>query len=158
MPIYEKQIGNRLSDLREVIQLGRTPTDIAFLDDPEAQAHPDYPRTMAALELQRDAPLLSQMSADELDAMIAEEEAKPITLRQVDGLFTFTEAGIDVNELNATIEENRFSISGHYDGYGPDAKAQIKVANFAGREFTLRARFHRRMPARFVQLPMCGSG
>ena len=66
-------------------------------------------------------------------------DAKPILLKNVDGDFTFTQDGVDINQLEATIEDNRFAIQGHYDGYRNDAAASLTVSNPKGRVIVIPA-------------------
>lgn len=51
-----------------------------------------------------------------------------IELSQVTGKFTFTRKGIELQDLSGRIErDNFFNISGHIDGYKPEAAASIVV-------------------------------
>ncbi len=58
--------------------------------------------------------------------------AAPITLTHVDGKFTFTQDGVSIDELDANVDQNRFAINGHYDGYSNNAAATIKLTNAPG--------------------------
>lgn len=73
-----KIIGDELAQVAQIAGGGRTPAQLAILDDPEAQAHPKYPEALAAVELMAEQPRLPMMTVAELDALIAEERAQPI--------------------------------------------------------------------------------
>src|SRR5581483_11139511 len=63
-------------------------------------------------------------------------KAVPITLKKVDGDFTFTQDGVTINDLEGTVEENRFGIKGH-TGYSNDSAASLTLTNAKGREVTI---------------------
>ena len=76
-------------------------------------------------------------------------DAVPVSLKNVDGNFTFTQDRVDINDLEATVEENRFAIKGHVDGYSNDAAASVHLANAAGRDVSIppNPRFINSLPA-----------
>lgn len=77
----ERVVADELTEMREIWEGGGTPVNIERLDDPEYQASPEYARTMAAQSLFRQEPLISQMSTDELDELIAAEKRRPKTYK-----------------------------------------------------------------------------
>lgn len=77
----ERVIGDELTEMREIWEAGGTPVNIERLDDPAYKASPEYARTMAAQSLFRQEPLISQMSTDELDELIAAEKGRPKTYK-----------------------------------------------------------------------------
>jgi hypothetical protein len=76
-------------------------------------------------------------------------DAVPISLKNVDGDFTFTQDRVDINNLEATLEGNRFSINGHVDGYTNDAAASVHLASVKGRDVSIPVspRFINSLPA-----------
>jgi len=115
----EKNLDARITDAVGVIASGRTYIDQGLLDDPEAKARPGYARLAAAAELDREKPGLARMTLADLDAVIAEEEAKAIPSKEfgarldylretrerlakgytTDAVATMREAGLPVPEL-----------------------------------------------------------
>lgn len=75
----ETQIGNELSKITDLVGTNRLPVDEVFLASPEVQAHKDYPRAMAAIELARDKPALATLTVQQLDDLINEEQKKPVS-------------------------------------------------------------------------------
>lgn len=73
-----KAIDKRLAEMTGILDAGRTPVDIAFLDSPEAKARPGWARAKAAQQLQADMPGIRQMTVAELDETIAAEAVRPI--------------------------------------------------------------------------------
>lgn len=74
----QAEIGDRLTDMRQIMAAGRDAVDEAFLMDPAAQAHPEYARTMAAKSLQLEGNLLTEMSTGQIDALIAAEKTRKL--------------------------------------------------------------------------------
>ncbi len=72
-------IGKRLDTIADLALKGRLVEDERYLSDPEVQAHPDFPKAKAAIELRKEVPNLDVMTVAELDAQIAAEEKRPIT-------------------------------------------------------------------------------
>ncbi len=72
-----KQIRDEMTDIVDVVATGKTHPREDFFDDPEVQAHPDYPDFKARYDLAKELPGLKQMTPDELAAEIAKEKAKP---------------------------------------------------------------------------------
>lgn len=72
-------IGKRLDTIADLALKGRLVEDEEYLADPEIQAHPDYPKARAAIELRKEVPNLDIMTVAQLDAQIAAEEKRPIT-------------------------------------------------------------------------------
>lgn len=58
-----------------------------------------------------------------IDAM----QPGPLQLDEVDGTFVFTDQSIDISDLVARIENNRFKLSGQLLGYGPSAAFKVRV-------------------------------
>lgn len=77
----EKAIGEQLSEITDIYRVGREPKTAALLDDPAYQEHEDYARARAAQSLFRQEPMISRMSAEELDALIAEEKKRPLAFK-----------------------------------------------------------------------------
>lgn len=71
-------IGRRLDTIADLSLKGRLVVDEAELANPEVQAHPSYPKARAAVELRKRIPDLDLMTTAQLDALIAEEEKRPI--------------------------------------------------------------------------------
>ncbi|MBQ0749694.1 MAG: hypothetical protein KBT70_05780 [Roseovarius sp.] len=71
-------LGNRLSEMRQIMADGRTPVDEAFLADPDVQAHPEFAETMAARSLRDENIALAEMTPDEIGALIAGERGKKV--------------------------------------------------------------------------------
>jgi hypothetical protein len=63
---------------------------------------------------------------DRAQALLA---TAPIRLDNVTGAFIFTEDGIDIPDLTGRIETNGLKISGHIDGYAPDAAARLRLSS-----------------------------
>lgn len=74
----EKEIGDRLSDIRDVRGNGMQSVDEMWLGSEDAKNHPDYAQTMASVSLANDEPRLAQLTPSELDAMIAGEKNRPV--------------------------------------------------------------------------------
>lgn len=72
-------IGKRLDTIADLALKGRLVEDEQYLSDPEVQAHPDYPKAKAAIELRKEVPNLDVMTVAQLDQQIAAEEKRPIT-------------------------------------------------------------------------------
>lgn len=72
-------IGKRLGDIANIAGKDRVAVDEVWLSDPEVQAHPDFPKTKAALDLRTERGDLPYLTVPELDALIAEEAARPVT-------------------------------------------------------------------------------
>jgi hypothetical protein len=75
-----RAIGEKLGNMYDLAGTpGITIADTDLLNDPAFQAHPDYPKTAAAVQLAAELPGLQQMTVAQLDAQIAAEEATPKT-------------------------------------------------------------------------------
>ena len=68
-------------------------------------------------------------AAGPLDRLADLVHVGPIRLQQVAGVFVFTEDGVSINELGGRVENNGFRISGHIDGYNPDAPAHLQISS-----------------------------
>ena len=73
-----------------------------------------------------------------MQAVTSMVEAPPLSLRVVQGLFTFTQDGIDVNDLlvrvsagdgNDPSAANAFDVRGHTEGYRPDAPLRLEITS-----------------------------
>lgn len=73
------QIGTRLKAIAGGAEKGRVVVDEAYLSDPEVQAHPDYAKAKAMVELRKESPSLDVMTVAQLDAAIEAEKKRPIT-------------------------------------------------------------------------------
>ncbi|MBW4972078.1 hypothetical protein KZZ08_00515 [Roseovarius mucosus] len=73
-----KALGDRLTEMRNIMADGRTPVDEAFLANPEVRAHPDFAETMGALSLRNENHDLATMTPDQIDALIAGERGKKV--------------------------------------------------------------------------------
>lgn len=73
-----REIGDRLGDYRDIFAADRTPVDEAFMARPEVQAHPDFARTQAALELSRERADLPFYTPDQLRSAISDERQRPV--------------------------------------------------------------------------------
>ncbi|MFP4043908.1 MAG: hypothetical protein ACLFTP_04990, partial [Rhodosalinus sp.] len=62
----QREIGDRLAEIRKIAGRGFDAVDEEFLADPEVQAHPDYAQTRAVLELRDDGTLIEQATPAEL--------------------------------------------------------------------------------------------
>lgn len=74
-----KEIADELATIRDIRAKGMQPANEAFLASPEVKAHPDYAMTIAARGLALEKPNLQQATPAQIQAMIAEEEATPVT-------------------------------------------------------------------------------
>ena len=72
------QIGKRLGEISQIADAGRVAVDETFLNLPAVQAHPDYPKAMAAIALRNERADLPFMTPQQLDGLIREEEGKAI--------------------------------------------------------------------------------
>lgn len=75
----QDEIGKTLADMTSITAQGYSSADEARANDPEFQAHPDFPKYLAARELRDEMPGIRQMTEADLRAAIAKEEAKPKT-------------------------------------------------------------------------------
>ena len=73
-----------------------------------------------------------------LENMLTMVDAAPLLLREVSGVFVFTQDGIDVNNLLVRVGTgdprspqgtNAFRIDGHMNGYRPDAPLRLTVSS-----------------------------
>ena len=64
---------------------------------------------------------------------------EPITLREVQGTFTFTPDGIELSDVRGLIEDNAVSINGRIAGYTPDAPADLRITSPPGRPLVFRS-------------------
>lgn len=83
----------------------------------------------AALETLHLAQLSPFMRSGALAQVQAMFDSRPIRLEQVTGTFVFDENGIDIPVLRARVEANGLKVTGHIDGYSPDAPARIHLAS-----------------------------
>lgn len=75
-----------------------------------------------------------------------------IELSQVNGKFSFTQKGIEFSELSGRVEQdNFFDISGHIDGYFPEAAALIVVKGDKV-EIPEKPRYLNSLPAAFREI------
>lgn len=74
----QKAIGERLSEMREIMGAGRQAVDEAFLSSTEVKQHPEYARTMAAYSLREENQQLAHMTPAQIDALIAGEKTKKV--------------------------------------------------------------------------------
>lgn len=73
------EIGDRLKDVRDIARTGRNHEgEIDFLADPLVQAHPDFAEAEAAVILRDGKPGFSHLNLAEMNAQIAEENARPV--------------------------------------------------------------------------------
>lgn len=73
-----KEIGKRLAEFINIVEADRLPLDAQFLNDPKVQAHPDYAEARAALDLSMERAELPFLTLEQLDAVIADEQARPV--------------------------------------------------------------------------------
>ena len=73
-----KVVGDRLGEIRDVREGGLKSVDEVWLASEDAKAHPDYPKTMAAIGLSNEQPKLDMMTPAQLRASIAAEESRPV--------------------------------------------------------------------------------
>jgi murein DD-endopeptidase MepM/ murein hydrolase activator NlpD len=71
-------IGKRLGTIADLAAKGRLVEDEDYLSNPEVQAHPEYAKAKAAIELRKATPGLEQMTVAQLDALIEAEAKRPI--------------------------------------------------------------------------------
>lgn len=71
-------IGRRLVEIAQIADADRIAVDESFLALPEVQAHPDFPKAKAAIDLRTERADLPFMTPAQMDALIAQEESKPI--------------------------------------------------------------------------------
>jgi hypothetical protein len=73
-----------------------------------------------------------------VESMLAMVDATPVLLRDVGGVFVFTQDGIDVSELlvrvgtgdpRRPLATNTFQVDGHLGGYTPDSPLRLKVTS-----------------------------
>lgn len=73
-----REVGVELADLAKISGDSRRSVNIAILDDPEFQAHPDYAKTMAAVDLMNERADLPMLTAVELTELIAQEKRRTV--------------------------------------------------------------------------------
>lgn len=89
----QKAIGSRLTEITKILDAGRTPVDLDWLNQEDVKEHPNYGKAMAALALQQEIPGLAQMTIAELNEQIAIEADKPVEHEfQTERLSVLTEA------------------------------------------------------------------
>lgn len=69
---------DKIKDQIGIYAAGRVPTDPAWIDTPDAKASPKYGELVAARDLAKERGDLRSKTVGQLDAIIAEEEKKPI--------------------------------------------------------------------------------
>lgn len=108
----QKGIGNQLGLIADIARRdGVTAAETDFLATPDARAHPDFGRAMAAVQLRDDIPQLATMSPPELEALLREERQKPRTaLYQLER----------VDVLERLLEETRAGWNGDGVSYARD--------------------------------------
>lgn len=73
-----RAIDDELVEMTAILRAGRVPAQIGLLDDPAVQSSEKFGEFAAAAELLRENADLGLKSVGELDAMIAEESARPV--------------------------------------------------------------------------------
>lgn len=71
-------IGDELKEIIAISKAGRRAAQSGILADPEVQKHPLYREAVAATQLGNERPTIGTATVAQLDAMIAEEKAKPV--------------------------------------------------------------------------------
>ncbi|AUC52291.1 hypothetical protein CDO87_03400 [Sagittula sp. P11] len=74
----EVEVKAELNDMRDIMLAGQPVAEIARLDDPEYQAHPQYAETMAAYSLFVERENIFAMTTDELDDLIQQEKSRKL--------------------------------------------------------------------------------
>ncbi len=64
-------------------------------------------------------------------------EPQPVTLHDAQGVFAFTNAGIELRDVIGRIEGNAVKINGHVTGYSPDAPLDLKISSLEGEQIVL---------------------
>ncbi|MBW4710738.1 hypothetical protein KX928_23355 [Roseobacter sp. YSTF-M11] len=75
----QKAIGQRLGEITDIAQAGRTAVDEAWLASPDVKAHPDYGKAVAAIALRDATPQIAQLPPAKLDELIAAEKNSKVT-------------------------------------------------------------------------------
>jgi hypothetical protein len=96
----------------------------------------------------KDAGLDGAGFASGLEAMF---EPSAVDLERVNGRFVFTRDGIEIKQVEGSVEKNPFVINGHIDGYTPQAAASI---TFVGSDVSIphSPRYLNSMPMAFREL------
>ncbi|HSZ59581.1 MAG TPA: hypothetical protein VK797_28315, partial [Tepidisphaeraceae bacterium] len=122
---------DRLERMENAISLLRGPYEAAGFRPLRSAANLPIPDAMRAAE-KLTAPI------NPVETMLAMVNASPVVLRNVDGVFVFTQDGIDVNGLLVRVgtgdprhplATNAFEVDGHLSGYTPDAPLELKVTS-----------------------------
>ncbi len=124
-----REVG-RLYDAHEALGLMRPVYAAAGFEE---RPTPDLPLHKTGQLSRPRVPMASDVATTSPDNPVTAIETllmgTPITLRQVAGSFVFTEAGIEVHDVGGRVENNGFRISGHIDGYRPDAPLFLRVSS-----------------------------
>lgn len=88
----EVTTGNRLTEIATIAGSDRLSADEAFLDTPEAQAHPDFPAAASAVALRTALPGFATLPPAEMRAQVEDERSRPIGQRYEGNVLNAMEA------------------------------------------------------------------
>jgi hypothetical protein len=63
--------------------------------------------------------------------------SRPLRLRHVAGSLAFDEAGVTIEGIQGRLEQNAFKITGHVDGYSPDAPIAMRITSAEGKDLII---------------------
>ena len=83
----------------------------------------------SALELISRAYYISGCAGKPAETPLQLLKIPAVELHDVGGTFVFNQDGIALEALDGSVENNRFEINGHIDGYSPDAPITLHIAS-----------------------------